>query len=62
MLNKYYLGGSFWAPIPHKRYQSASGFASKLLCNSLLMKNLNLELQWHNLIRNQSGNYMFNQS
>ena len=27
MLKKYYLGGFFWAPIPHKRYQNTSGFA-----------------------------------
>ena len=26
MLKKY-LGGFFWAPIPHKRYQNSSGFA-----------------------------------
>ena len=28
MLKKYYLGGFFWAPIPHKRYQNTSGFAA----------------------------------
>ena len=27
-LKKYYLGGFFWAPIPHKRYQNTSGFAN----------------------------------
>ena len=27
MFKKYYLGGFFWAPIPHKRYQNTSGFA-----------------------------------
>ena len=28
MLKKYYLGGLFWAPIPHKRYQNTYGFAA----------------------------------
>ena len=28
MSQKYYLGGCFWAPIPHNRYQNTSGFAA----------------------------------
>ena len=31
MLKKYYLGGFFWAPIPHKRYQNTSGFAGDFI-------------------------------
>ena len=30
MLKKYYLGGFFWAPIPHKRYQNTYGFAGEV--------------------------------
>ena len=33
MLKKYYLGGFFWAPIPVKRYQNTSGFASEFFYN-----------------------------
>ena len=32
MLKKYYLGGFFWTPIPHKWYQNMSGFAG-VFCN-----------------------------
>ena len=31
MLKKYYLGGFFWAPIPHKRYQNTSGLPMLIL-------------------------------
>ena len=30
MLKKYYSGGFFGAPIPHKWYQNTSGFAAGL--------------------------------
>ena len=28
MLKKYYLGGFFWVPIPHRWYQNMSEFAA----------------------------------
>ena len=32
MLQKYYLGGFFWVPIPHKHDQNMSGFAGVGTC------------------------------
>ena len=31
MLKKYYLGGFFWVPILHRRYQNMSEFAADVV-------------------------------
>ena len=41
MLKKYYLGRFFWVPIPVKRYQHTSGFASYIVLYEATSQNGN---------------------